>query len=312
MSGSAKVEDVSSAIENVSSAIEESARLVGAAYSRDRVRPILTAYGDALAEAGIIFSVTTGTRELEYTITVPPGGDDPYALALSNGFVAETDHPVGALLSDIQGRCSISEYLIDCGVIGGFKKIYSLFPPDDMQELSKLADIPSMPRGLAENAGFFARHGLHDVAMTSIDYQRRTVNLYFSNLSAECVEQKTILSMLREIGLPEPNKQMLEFVKKSLRIYVTLGWDSSKIERISFAPPPSRRLITSDLSTLPARIGPEIEQFVRSAPHTYAGERILILAVKWSPDGEYLDFGSYYQLSPTMRKIWMAIHKEQV
>lgn len=299
-------------VEGVYSAIEESARLVGATCSRDRVCPILNVYGDALAEAGITFSVLTGERnagELDYTLTVPPGIDDPYALALANGFVAGTDHPVAALLSNLQGRWSISEYLIDCGVVGGFKKVYVHFP-HDLQNVSKLADIPAMPHAVAENASLFARYGLDDVAMIAIDYQRGSMNLYFQ-LSAERPEQMSLLSMLREVGLPEPNEQMLEFAQQAFRINITLSWDSSKVVRIALAPPPGRSL---DLSRHPARarIEPEIEQFVRNAPHTYAGERINLFGVKWTRDGEYLEFASYYQLSPMQRKMWKAIHNEEV
>lgn len=297
-------------VSEVYSALAESAGLVNVPWSRDKVWPVLVAFGGGLAEAGIVFSVTTGQRELDYTITVPAGIDDPYAHALANGLVAETDHPAAAVLSDIRGRCSISEYLIDCGVVSGFNKIYAHFP-HDMQGVAKLADISCMPRGLAENADFFGRHGLDDVAMIGIDYRHKTANVYFQ-LSPQGIEPKTIRSILREIGAPEPNKQLLEYAQKSFRIYVTLGWDSSKIVRIAFAPPPSRGSIASDPSALPVRIEPEIKQFLESAPHTYAGDRIIILAIKWSADGENLNFGSYYQLSPMMRKLWMAIHKEEV
>src|SRR5215475_16104761 len=98
MSGCTKAEELYSAI-------EESARLAGAAFSRDKVWPILVAYGDLITEGRIVFSVKTGERhagELEYTVQVSPGIDNPYAHALSNGLAASTDHPVGALLSDIQ------------------------------------------------------------------------------------------------------------------------------------------------------------------------------------------------------------------
>jgi hypothetical protein len=294
------------------SAIEESARLAGAACSRDKVWPILAAYGDLLTDGRIIFSAQTGERyagELEYTIEVSPGIDDPYAHALSNGFVAKTDHPVGALLPDVQERCSIDSYGIDCGVAGGFKKVYAQLR--DLAGVPQLVAIPSMPRALAENAGFFARHGLDGAGLIGIDYQRKTMNVYFQLPAAVAgrVEPKTILSMLREIGLPEPGKRMLEFACKSYRIYATLSWDSSKIQRISFAPMPRPSF---DLSALPARLAPEIEQFMRSAPHTYAGERIGAAAVKWSPEEECLDLGSYFQISPVQLKALKGIRKEQM
>jgi hypothetical protein len=299
-------------VENVYSAIEESARLVGAACSRDKVLPILTAYfpdGGALAEAGVALTVQTGERhagELDYTINVPPEVGDPYALALSKGFVAETDHPVGALLSEVQQRCPVNEHLIDCGVVGGFKKIYAHFP-HDLQAVSKLAELPSMPPAVADNLGFFARHGLNDVAMIAFDYRRKTINLYFTRLSDESRSAKNILSMLREIGLPDPSEQMLEFARKSFRVNVTLSWDSSKIVRYCFAPPPARSL---DPTTLPVQVEPGIEKFANNAPYSYAGERVNLLGVKWTPDGECLDVAAYYQLSPLHRKVLTAIHKE--
>ncbi|HEX6760446.1 MAG TPA: aromatic prenyltransferase [Propionibacteriaceae bacterium] len=297
--------------EQLYSAIEESARLVGAACSRDKVWPILKAYEDALTtDGGIVFSAHTGAgqaRELEYTIQVS-GIDDPYARALSNGFVAETDHPVGALLSDIQDRISIDLYAIDGGVVGGFKKIYAVFSRD-LQGVSKLAGIPSMPRALAANSGFFARHVLDDAAVIGIDYRSRTMNVYFQLPAPGSVQPKTILSMLREIGLPDPDERMLELACKSYRIYATLGWDSSRIQRISFAPQPRRGL---DLSALPARLEPEIEQFMRGAPHTYAGERIRTSVVKWSHAGEFLDLGSYYQISPLQLDAITATRNEPV
>jgi hypothetical protein len=303
MSGAAEVEDVYSAI-------EESARLLDVACSRDKVWPILTAYKDALPEAVIVFAMAAGRHagELDYSISVPSGHGDPYVLALSNGFTAETGHPVGALLSDIQERCPIGMYAIDCGVVGGFKKTYSFFPTDDLQGLSKLADIPSMPRGLAENASFFARHGLDKMTMTSIDYQQRTVNLYFGDLPAGCLEPKTILSMLREIGLPEPDEQVLEFAQKSFAIYPTLSWDSSKIERICFA------VITTDPMALPARIEPEIAQFAKNAPYAYADERTLVYGITFLPGEEYYKLGSYYQINSQTRKLVKAFDaiKDQV
>jgi hypothetical protein len=296
MSGAAGVEDVYSGI-------EKSAGLLDVTVLPDNVRPILTAYADALPEAVIVFSMASGGHagELDYSVTVPSAHGDPYALALSHGLTAKTDHPVGSLLSDIQERCPIGGYAIDCGVVGGFKKTYAFFPTDDLQTVSTLADIPSMPRGLAENTGFFTRHGLADkVTMLSIDYQRRTVNLYFGKLPAGCLEQKNIVSMLRDIGLPEPSEQTLEFVQKSFAVYATFSWDSAEIERICFA------VITQDTQALPARIEPQIEQFAKSATHAYAGERTLVYGVTFSPDGEYYKLGSYYQINAQTRKLLVA------
>ncbi|MFF3646983.1 aromatic prenyltransferase [Streptomyces sp. NPDC002564] len=298
-------------IDDVYAAIEESARLAGVPFSREKVHPILSAYADGLAQAGVVYSVSTSESspaELDFTVTVPTSSGDPYATAVERGLIAPTDHPVAGLLSGIQSRCTISEYLVDGGVVGGFNKIYAHFP-QDVQSVSKLADTPGMPPALAATADLFERHGLTDVAMIGIDYGRRTVNLYFAQLSEQARAPQNVLSLHREIGLPEPDEQMLAFARRSFRIYVTLGWDTDGVERICYAPPPDRGF---DPAALPVPITPRVEEFVRSAPRAYQGEPIVIAAVKWAPEGEYLNLGPYYQLSPLMRKVISAVHNKEI
>jgi len=296
MSGAAEVE-------RVYSAIEESAQLLDVACSRDKTLPVLNAYQDVLAQAVIVFAMENGRHaaELDFSLSVPAGHGDPYATALSNDLTAQTDHPVGALLSDTQERCPLGMYGIDSGVTGGFKKAYVFFPKNDLQGLSKIADIPSMPRSVAENASLFARYGLDKVQMTSADYKQRTVNLYFGDLSAEFLEPEAILSMLREMGLQAPGEQALEFAKRSFAVYPTLSWDSSKIERICFA------VITTDPAILPARTESDTTQFSKfaiNAPCAYVGERrALVYGLTLSPDEEYYKLGAYYQISDMQREL---------
>lgn len=288
--------------EGVYSAIEESARLVGAPCSRERVWPILTAYEGALPEAGMVFSVSTDRNppgELDYTISVPTAFGDPYAVAVSHGLAPETDHPIAGLLSDVRARVTVTEYLVDAGVVSGFSKIYAHFP-FQLMGLSQLAEMPSMPPALAGNADLFARHHLNEVAMIGVDYKRRTVNLYFAQMPAEYHEAENILSLHRELGVPAPNAKWLEFGRTSFRVYATLGWDSPKVERICFAHMPVRDW---DPAALPIRIEPEVEKFVRGSQRTYGGQPVVIQAVKWTPEGEYLNLGPYCRLSPLMRNL---------
>ncbi|WP_406423073.1 aromatic prenyltransferase [Streptomyces sp. NBC_00873] len=289
--------------EELYSAIEESARLVDAPFSRDKVWPILSAYeGGFSANGGVIFSLQASERvaEMEYSIQVSPGIDDPYAHALASGILAETDHPAGTLLSEIVALAPTSEHYVDCGIVGGFKKIYANFPHDP-QKVSKLADLPSMPRAVGENAEFFARYGLDDVALIGVDYKNKTMNLYFQApaVTAGNLDPKTVLAMLRETGMSEPSEEMLAYAGKAYRIYTTLSWDAKEIHRISFAPQPRRSI---DLAELPARLEPRIEQFMRATPHKYAGALINASAAKWSHEHEVLDLAAYYQVSAVHMK----------
>lgn len=241
--------------EELYSAIEEAARLVGAPCARELVQPILTAYGAAHADGGIVFSAQTGEAyagELDYAFSIPPAIGDPHAHALANGFVAPTDHPVGALLTDITARCEVTEHFADCSVSGGLRKLYAHFPRD-LQSVSALSDIPSMPRAVAENASLFARYGLENVVMIGGNYGHRTVSLYFQFTPDGRPAPSTIGALLRELGLSEEDERMLEFAHRSFRANITLGWDSAATGRVTFAPPPGPG---RDLSEVPAPTGP--------------------------------------------------------
>jgi hypothetical protein len=295
-------------VEDVYSAIEESCRLLNITCSRDAIVPILTAYQDALARDGlIVFTTGSGGHggELDWTLTLPPECD-PYAVATSNGFIAKTGHPADALLADIRGRCPIRGYAIDCEVTGGFNKTYSFFPTDDLPTVSTLAGIGTMPRGVAENAGFLARYGLDDdISMLSIDYHRRSVNVYFAKLPAASLEPDSVLEMLRELGLREPSEQSLKLIQKSFSVYPTFSWDSPKIARMCFA------VITQDPKGLPTRllpagIDPEVEEFATRAPRVDAGERTIVYGITLSPSEEYYKIGSYYHVNAQTRRLLAA------
>lgn len=276
--------------------------MLGAAYSRDKVEPVLTAFGEALSESMVVFSVQTGERyagQLDYCLTLPSGVVDPYSLALSGGFFEETDHPVGSLLSDFEERYTFTEHFIDCGAAEGPRKLYAHFPQDQVK-VSSLADLPSMPPAVADNAGLFARYGLENVAMMGVGYKSKTMSLYFQFTPENRPGPKAIGSMLREIGMRETDERTLEFASRAMRSNITLSWDSSKIVRVAFAPPPARGL---DPSATPIHMPPHYARFATTAPRAYDGERVNLFAVKWMPGAEFLEVCSYYQLSSSYLKI---------
>lgn len=291
--------DPEDAVLGLYSAVEESARILGVTCARDDVLSLLRVYGESLSQAVVAFRVATGERhagELDCRFTVP-WGVDPYALAVSNGLTVQTDHPVGALLSDIGERCPIDGYGVDFGVAGGFKKIWIVLPRGDLQGIGKLAAIPSMPRSLGENVNFFARHGLGETAgLLGIDYRHRTVNVYFGEQPAECFRPQTVRAMLDEVGQKAPSERMLEIAQQAFGIYVTLSWESPKLERICFA------VATSDPTELPVRLGPDIERFVDHVRRSGAGGKF-VCAVASLPDSEYYKLQAYYRWRPEVLDI---------
>ncbi|MEU6123014.1 aromatic prenyltransferase [Streptomyces sp. NPDC047123] len=281
-------------VHTVHAAIEEAAALLNLPCPPDTVLPVLKAFEPF--EGGVIFSASAGeghAGDLDLTIQVPRAVTDPYAHALAHGLVPRTGHPVSTLLAELARHVAVDEYLIDFGVIAGFNKIYVHFPRDP-QSVARLAALPSMPRALADHADLFARHGLDRVAMLSVDYRKRTVNPYFA--CPDGLAARTLPALLADLGLPAPDDELVESARKTFRTYVTLGWESSRIERISFA----RAL---DLPLVTARTEPEIVRFVTGTPYTYDGERFSISIVKWSADDTWFNVGSYYQFGPLQREV---------
>lgn len=299
MSGPAKIEDICSAI-------EESARLLGATYSRDKVWPVLTVFEEAFAVDGmIVLNGQTGENyagRLDYSFSLPLEMGDPFTRALSNGLIAETDHPINSLLAGVQEKCSISNYMADCEADGGLTKLYAHFP-HDMQKVSSIADIPSMPNAVAENADLFARYGLENVPMIGFGYENKTMSVYFQFDPENRPEPKAVGAMLRELGMPEPDERTLEYACKSLRANITMNWDSPDIIRVALAPPPTRGL---GPSAVPVPVPPNYVRFAENAPRTYDGDRVTIFAFKWMRNEQYLEVCSYYKVSEMQRKLFIA------
>ncbi|MEU2717912.1 aromatic prenyltransferase [Streptomyces sp. NPDC007205] len=274
------------------SAVEETARVMGVACSRTKVWPVLTAYQHVMAQAVISFRAQTGPRgtgDLDCRWTMLPKDLDPYAVALADGLAAKTDHPVGTLAEQIHRQFPVNGYGFDFGVAGGFKKTWSFFDAAAPHSVAALGDLPSMPRSVSENLGFFTRHGLADLVNTvGIDYAKRTVNLYFARPSAEAFAPEGIQSLLRDAGLPEASEQLLRFSEQAFGVYTTMSWDTPKVERVTYA------ARTVDPLGLPVDIDPSLARLVNEAPYDTTG-RQFVYGVSATPKGEFHKIQSYYQ-----------------
>ncbi|WP_328843104.1 aromatic prenyltransferase [Streptomyces sp. NBC_00258] len=96
------------------------------------------------------------------------------------------------------------------------------------------------------------------------------MNRYCDRATTELLDPDHVQSMLREMGLRQAGEQGLEFTKKTIAIYPTLNWDSSKIVRICVA------VITNDPAT--ALTASEYEagqmrEYATAASHAYVVER---------------------------------------
>lgn len=285
MSDSAELTDLYSAIEGT-------ARVMGVASSRSKVEPVLNAYEHVMAPAVISFRAQTGPRgigDLDCRWTMLPKDLDPYAVALSRDLIEETDHPVGTLPGEIHRKFPVNGYGFDFGVARGFKKTWSFFDAAAPHSVAALGDLPSMPPSVSENLGFFTKHGLADLVNTvGIDYVKRTVNLYFARPSAEAFAPEGIQAILRDAGMPEASEELMEFSAQGFGVYTTMSWDTTKIERVTFA-----ARTTAPLE-LPVDMDPSLARLVTEAPYDTTG-RQFVYGISATPKGEFHKIQSYYQ-----------------
>ncbi|MEU3255611.1 aromatic prenyltransferase [Streptomyces sp. NPDC006997] len=283
----------STGMDSLYAAIEETSGLLNISPSRDKVWPILSAYD--LQKVVVAFRVTTrGSRDLDCRFTALPADVNPYRYAVSKNIAEATDHPVGTLLDDVQAQLPVTAHGVDFSVVDGFKKTWTFLPGNDLQKLTKVAALPSMPASLGENLDFYARYGLDDRnSMIGIDYPSRTVNVYFLQFPDSCREPDTVRAMLSDLGLGEPSEQMLQMARQAVGIYTTLKWDSDRIQRITFA------TMVPDARALAGRIALEekVATFADRVGHTYPGPVQGLYNVAAHPGGEYFKLQTYYQLA---------------
>lgn len=291
-------------LDDLYSVIEDAARLVDVACSREKVWPVLTAYQDVIPRSAIAFRVETSARrgdDFSCRFTMIPKDVDPYARALSGGLTPQTDHPVASLSADIAAACPIDNYGVDFGVIGGFTKSFQFFPPDDMQRVSTLAGIAAVPPALAENSAFFARHGVADqVALTGMDYEHKTFNVYFKTPDGYLREPGNVAAILGDIGMPEPSEHLLTLAGAAGGFYVTLNWKSSAVQRICFS------AMTMDPAAVTGnRLEARIGKLAKNAPSADPGaDRSFICYAASSPAGEYFKLLSFYRFAPDVARLW--------
>lgn len=281
------------------SAIEESARVLDVPFSEDKVRSILTTYADAVPNAAIAFRMGTGqhySHDVDWRFSVPVGDADPYSVALAQGLIESTDHPVSGLLAEITERCEVRSYGVDFGAAGGLKKMYVVFPPDALERPSRLGRLASMPPSVAHNQGFFTRHGLDgdQIPTFAIDYRHRTVNLYLNTLRND---PDSIRSIFRDMELPEPDDQLLRLTEQAFAAYATLSWDSPRIERIAFT------IVAKDPSDLPVPMDRKIENFLAGIRHQAADDKFLYYLAMSSTGEEIYKIQSYYQFRPWLNPL---------
>ncbi|MEK8108303.1 aromatic prenyltransferase [Micromonospora sp. M12] len=223
-------------VESLYAAIERTARVLDVPCSRDRVLPILTVYGGALARAVVAFRWPP----------VGPLGRPRLPVHRSPGRrpvpVGRRQRPARADGPPDQrparrGADALLDRQLRHRLRGGrgFKKVWLVLPAgaaggvEARQDPGDAAQPGREPRLLRP-----VRPGRHGGSagdrLPEADRER-----VLRRTPAGGFAPDSVRSMLREVDQAEPSAQMLELGQRAFGIYVTVNWDSPKVERVCFA-----------------------------------------------------------------------------
>lgn len=218
--------------------ISTTAGLVDVPVDEPVVRQILDVYQDHFRQGSVAFRTTThppGKRELSVRYIDLEQDHDPYTMAVQHGLLAETGHPIERLFADVVAHYPILGYGIDMGVSHGMEKIWPLFSKS--LTIDDLFKLPSMPPSVRNYVDHFARFDLNTHTLFAIDYEHKTMNIYFPVKQPGQYPAERIAAMIEDLGLEVPGDEELAINTQTGIIYHTFDWESDHCRRLSFGVP---------------------------------------------------------------------------
>lgn len=219
-------------LEQLMADTQKAAALVDVPFKEDIVWKLLNTYETGFMEDAVSFRITTKEQQelnLRYQTLRP---NDPYTVAVKNGFLTPNGHPAYDVMDELQRKRPDAGYFIDIGVTHGLEKIWGYFVrPFSMDEV---CDLASMPQSLKSRRTLFKELGLNWISAIGVDYIGRTMNLYF--LQGLFPNSPDIAAhTISILGFDVPDRDELEFNGTAFVLYPTFTWESDHVERLSYA-----------------------------------------------------------------------------
>jgi hypothetical protein len=235
---------------------KKAAEIINIPCNEEIIWKLLNAYETGFTEDAVSFRITTKDAQelnLRYQTLRP---NDPYKVAVENGFLTPTRHPVHEVMPELQKKRPEAGYFVDLGVTHGLEKIWGYFVhPFTMDEL---CELESMPRSLKNRCEQFKMLGLNCISAIGVDYIGHSLNIYFlKGLFPNSPEISA--QTIREFNFDVPSQDELEFNGDAFVIYPTFTWESDNVERLSYAQGGPQQIIPSYWSPL-------INKFAAEAP----------------------------------------------
>lgn len=272
--------------------IEKAAKIAEVGCNKELVNKILKVYEEQFSHPQVAVSFRTTTksvekRSLDVRYVDVWTSHDPYAMAIENGLIAKTGHPVDDLLYEINSNFPIMGYGVDFGALNGFAKIWMRIPTHLPVPLERLQSISSFPASLKNYIHLLSKYSMDRIIMVGIDYVNKSTNIYFVKRYYGDLSPEIVTKLISELGFSVPSNELIEECANALFFYCTFTWDSPRIERLSF------HRVAHDQSQVPVHLHPFLEKYSLNAP-ILGDKRKFMYTVALSPKGNYIKLESDY------------------
>jgi hypothetical protein len=273
-------------LEQLNADIAVAADLAGAPYDDAKTWKILSTFRQFFSGSPVSFRTSTKPeRDINVRYVELSVPHDPYRIAVTEGLIQPSGHPIDDVMADIQASYPILGYGLDFGAACGVEKIWPFFPHRP-QPVEAVYAMPRFPASIRNHADFLARYDLSAVSILGIDYRHRTVNLYFLKPPG-FFESGRLKRMITELGFDVPSDELLRHCSMAVPIYLTFSWTSPVVERLCFA------AVAPTPGDVPAHVHPVIDRYVDAAPFA-TDRRLFIYNVTMARGGNFIKIENDY------------------
>lgn len=282
--------------------IGKAAAAIGAPFSESVTRKVIETFPEQFADGGVILRTSNKpTAGLDYRFFMNKK-TDCMSLAVGAGFITKDD-PMSQLIYDWSKLYDgAPEASCDFEASKGLAKVWLFFGA--IRPISEILAAPGVPKGISSHLPTFQSLGLEEVQHVAVDYQKRSINIYFSFYGETTRERAAALAKLAGSGPPDDTwfNQMTEYLPlDGYPFSVTMKLDGT-ISRVCFY---ALRGLPNDSA---AKVDGAISRFWETAP-CYSPDDFKSLG--WSFGGEpYLksergytgdisSFGEYWSVFPS-------------
>ncbi|MFD5143992.1 aromatic prenyltransferase [Streptomyces sp. NPDC058401] len=252
--------------------IEATAHAIGAGYCPSTTRRMLDVYESGFHEGAVLWRTTSkpaGPLNYRFYARRPT---DTVGIAARAGLLAPGD-PMAQLIGAWSGLYEGSTELCDFDAVDGLVKTWVFL--GGMRPVPDVLAAPGVPASIRHHASAFDGLGLAWVRHVAVDYQRRSVNLYFRTAEGFTPAHAGRLLALAGAELPADSvlADMEGFTAPTgCTFSVTMAAQTGRIERVgvyALRLPPGRY----------PSVGERLERFFTAAPSRDVEE---MNAVAWS------------------------------